>query len=285
MDPSGEINVNIFKNLFGSSSKNNGPTSYDPGGYVSKDVQEAYIRQTQKNGVFITSVFVGGAVAAWTPLGTTGFIGGAFTGAASGFSSGFVSGFGNSIVDGNNFSTSFKSGLSSGAFGAAVGGAIGGVSGGINAARHGRNFWTGDFKQYTPTEEIYASLDKEVYTNTDDYTVFNNSDKPVYYKPESGGYGLNNKISPGKGIHGYVDGLATSRNSELVFKVPGKYGVYPDAIVKSSGDIDLYFSPLDRAVLHIKNVQTGGTYRYGWLRLKDLDSHWKKLFDLAKIIK
>jgi hypothetical protein len=74
---------------------------------------------------------------------TSSFASGAAIGAVSGSASGGLLGAGNEWVSGG----SFKEGIVAGGKGALLGGisgaAIGGVAGGIDAARDGRDFWSG----------------------------------------------------------------------------------------------------------------------------------------------
>ena len=224
------------------------------------------------------SGFVGTAT-----VSSTGFIAGAGTGAASGFASGFITGTGNSLLAGNSFGQSLQNGWTEGVIGLGTGGLIGGIGGGIDAISNYRDFWTGNAKQYDISPAYYASIDggNEMFLNADDYTVINNSDYVAYYKPEDGKYGVGEyKIDPHKGIKVNVDGLATCKYTDKVYKVPGKYGYHPRPIIANSGEV--YFSKSNRVLL--KGISLTG-YSFGWMTLDQLDPSWENLFRSALLIK
>jgi len=212
-------------------------------------------------------------------LGNTGFIAGAASGAGGGFAAGFVGGFGNGLLQGNSFGNSLELGLKSGGIGALSGGIIGGVSKGLHAIRNGRNFWNGNAKQYPLVEAMYASSEGGTasYTNGDDFTVTNGSTKNVYYKPEDGIYGTSNKIKPGMGIKVGVDGVATMKHSNMVYKVPGKLWYDPKVKVGRLGDVSLRGDFNDWAL--------GWATDPGWKTRGQLDANWNRLFTLARIIR
>jgi hypothetical protein len=219
-------------------------------------------------------------------VSSTGFIAGFATGAAGGVTNGLIQGTGNGLLGGQNFGSAVESGLNQAWKQGLAGGVAGGVFGGLDAVSNERTFWTGNAKQYKGTEALYASLEggSDVYLNTDDYTVFNQSGKDVYYKPEDGVYGVSNKIKTGHGIKIDVDGIATSKYTNQVFKIPGKYGFSPNALVKNGGDVQLNFSTLDKAALNYQ-LWRNSNYHYGWSTLNQLDGNWKVLFDLARLIR
>ena len=231
--------------------------------------------------------FVGSAAAEIAP---TGFIAGATIGATSGFVGGFVTGVGTGLLEGQTLGQSLKQGAIYGGIGAVSGGLIGGVSEGIHAKmlNSERSFWTGSYKTYEGSEALYSSLDDgcAVYTDIDDYTVFNGSDKNVYYSPEDNSVpGLRDVIKPGKGIKADVDGIATKMHSDQVFKIPGKSIFRPNANVQTNGDVILHFDLSDKAALQYKQF-VNPNYRYGWLYQNDLPrtANWMSLFRLAKLI-
>ncbi len=219
-------------------------------------------------------------------VSSTGFIAGAATGASGGFAGGFLNGFGNATMEGQNIGTMLVSGLKEGGIGAAFGAVFGGITGGIHAEKNERNFLTGNAKTYEGTPALYANLDggSEVYLDADDYSVFNASGKDVYYKPEDGVYGVKNRIPNGHGIRLDVDGVATSKYTSQVFKIPGKSGYYPSAYVNIGGDVTLDFSA--KAWFALKYQQfIDPNYSYGWMTLNELDKEWEMLFELAGRIK
>ena len=83
--------------------------------------------------------FIGGG-----EIAASGFASGAAIGAGSGFASGFITGSGNAWMNGSSFIGGLETGLENGVFSGLSGGLIGGIYGGIDAARDGRNFWSGD---------------------------------------------------------------------------------------------------------------------------------------------
>ena len=116
-------------------------------------------------GAGVSSLIGGGAFGAGF-LGTTAaktavtsFASGSVIGASSGLAGGFVTGAGNSWMQGANFCQGLLAGAKAGGQGAVMGGLIGGISGGIDAARDGRNFWSGDIimkaKRAYPTGPDY----------------------------------------------------------------------------------------------------------------------------------
>ena len=235
------------------------------------------INATIAGGSF-ASGFVGSAT-----VSSTGFWAGAGTGAASGFTSGFLSGTGNSLLAGNSFGQSLQDGWKEGLMGLGSGAVIGGICGGIDAAINHREFFSGNAKQYDILPANYASTDggTEMFLNADDYTVFNNSDYVAYYKPEDGKYGVGEyKIDPHKAIKVNVDGLATCKYADKVYKVPGKYGYHPQPIIANSGEV--YFSKYNRVIL--KGISLTG-YSFGWMTLDQLDQSWENLFRSALLIK
>lgn len=239
-------------------------------------------------GAVVTGGAVGGIVNTAIAGGagvSTGFIAGFATGAAGGAASGFISGASLSVLNGDN-SDALKVGLNNAWKQGLSGGITGGVFGGLDAVSKGRDFWTGNAKQFKGSEALYASLDggSEIYYDTDEYSVFNQSGKDVYYKPEDGAYGISNKIKDGYGIKIDVDGIATSKYSKQVFKIPGQYGFSPNSVVNNGGDVKLNFGPLDAAALKFQQLRNPN-YHFGWSYPDQLDDSWNTLFELAKKIR
>ena len=273
---------------------NNGATGWELVGYIAVGAGAGALSAGIGAGVNAAiagnAAAGGGFIAGFTGTATissTGFIAGAATGAAAGVTNGLITGTGYGMLGGQNFGNAFvQGGLDQAWKQGLAGGAIGGVFGGINAVNNERTFWTGNAKTYEGTPALYASLDggSEVYLDADEYTVFNASGKDVYYKPEDGIYGIKNKIPDGHGIKLNVDGVATSKHTSHVFKIPGKYGFSPDAYVKPGGDVRLTFSTADKAALKAQQLMNPN-YKYGWMTLKELGSGWETLFKLSLMIK
>jgi hypothetical protein len=72
------------------------------------------------------------------------FYNGAMIGSAAGFAGGFTTGFGNGLMQEQSFGQALWSGTKSGLIGGASGALVGGIAGGIDAARDGRDFWSGN---------------------------------------------------------------------------------------------------------------------------------------------
>jgi len=194
-------------------------------------------------GAGISSAVVGGSFGAGfigssAALTSTGFAAGMASGLGAGASSGFVLGAGNSWLGDNGFGQGLLDGFKGGVIGGITGGITGGIMGGLDAASRGRDFWTGSFKQYDLTPNYIASADGSMifdqYSFPDNATVANMDKYNVYYKPEEGPYGIDNVVKPGKYIDKPVDGVATSRYSCKVFKIPddGRVIVMPGGNVK-----------------------------------------------------
>jgi len=237
-------------------------------------------------GAWFKGVAVGGAAGAagygagtlFAPLvGNTGFIAGAINGAAGGAASGFTGGAGEVWINGGSFQEGLRAGGQGAKFGAITGGAFGGVSGGIQATKHGRNFWTGNAKQFTPTPAAYASSEAGGRMFEENYTVYNGSDEIAYYKPEDGLYGIKNSIKPNSAINVPVDGVATSLYQDQVFKVPGKLWYNPRVGIWKGGHAAMY---LDNNDIFLHPFTNGG-----WKTLNQLDPSWSRLFDLARTIR
>jgi hypothetical protein len=182
--------------------------------------------------------FGAGFIGSSAALTSTGFAAGMASGLCSGLSSGFVLGAGNSWMQGGSFGQGVFSGFRAGVMGGVTGGLSGGIMGGLDALSRGRDFWTGSFKQYDLTPNYIASADGTMmfdqYSFPDNATVANMDKYNVYYKPEEGPYGIDNVVEPGKWIDQPVDGVATSRYSCKVFKIPddGRVIVRPGGNVK-----------------------------------------------------
>jgi len=222
--------------------------------------------------------FVGSSLA----HSTTGFIAGTLTGASVGLTNGFISETSNALLAGSSLGEALSNGLVGGYKSAILGGSIGGVISGLQSYSSGRNFWTGNANLYNISSEGLASINDDIVINKGKYTVANESGQDVYYKPEEGGYGLNNKIPSGKGITIDVDGIATSRYQDQVFKIPGKSFLRPYATVMMGGDVNLKFNIFDKSAIQIRSMTTG--YQYGWMNQQQLDPSWSKLIQYSRYI-
>ena len=235
-------------------------------------------------GAGVSSAIAGGGFAAgFTGASTasaTGFVAGAAIGGASGFTGGFITGTGNSLVAGDSFGKSLYNGLVDGTIGLCIGALIGGIAGGIDAYTSDRNFWTGNAIQYDVDVAYYASMNGGGNAYLDDYTVVNNSDHIAYYKPGDGVCGIEDCfIEPHKGIKVKVDGVATHKYSDKVYKVPGKWFFNPETTINFDGDV----------FVNINEIMSNGLnkvgYKYGWMTLNELDDTWQTLFKAALQIK
>lgn len=128
---------------------------------------------------------------------------------------------------------------------------IGGIRGGFEAALNHRGFFSGNAKQYDINPAYYTSIDggDEMFFYADDYIV-------------------------------NVDGLATCKYTDKVYKVPGKLKYHPQPIIANSGEV--FFSKKNRAILKVLSL-TG--YSFGWMAPEQLDSSWENLFRSALLIK
>jgi len=116
-------------------------------------------------------------------------------------------------------------------------------------------------------------------------TIINKDSHDVYYKPEQGEYGEGNVVKPGGRHRDPIDGVATSKYPDRVFKVPdgGRVKVLPGGEVK-------FLNPayVNAAVAYkkLENAWNGlPKYEYRWLPLNKLDSSWEILFQNALKIK
>ena len=245
-------------------------------------------------GAGFSSALAGGSFAAGfagtsAAVTSTGFTSGFISGGMAMATSNMITGAGNAWMQGATFGQGLREGVISSAKGLLIGSITGGIMGGLDAAMDGRNFMTGDYKQYDLQRNYIASADGtmfEQYSIPDNATVVNMDSYNVYYKPEKGeAYGINNVVKPGKYITKPVDGVATSKYTDMVFKVPGKWGSQPPINVFDGGDVGLCMgSKWTDATLIYKNLTTPG-YTYGWMTLPQLDNGWSKLFELARIIR
>lgn len=91
---------------------------------------------------------------------------------------------------------------------------------------------------------------------------------------------------PNKYIKVPVDGVATSKTRDFVFKVPewGRIKVLP------GGDVEFLNPTIVNFSAHLANIRSNFVYRvnytYGWMSQNQLsDSSWSMLFLLARLIK
>ncbi|HNR19437.1 MAG TPA: FG-GAP-like repeat-containing protein [Bacteroidia bacterium] len=156
-------------------------------------------------------------------ISSTGFVAGAAVGGGAGFTNGLLTGIGNGFVLNQNIGQAIAGGLNSAWKQAIVGGVTGGILGGIHAIRHGRDFWSGSYKQYelqTAATASTSNTPSDEYVYPEDATVANGDVYKVYYKSENGITGLKDYVSPGNYIKESVDGVATSKFTDQVFKIP-----------------------------------------------------------------
>jgi hypothetical protein len=193
-------------------------------------------------------------------------------------------------MQGGSFGQGVFSGFRAGVMGGVTGGFSGGIMGGLNALSRGRDFWTGDYKQYDLQRNYIASADGTMFEEyapaPSNATVDNTSKSNVYYKPEKNEpYGIKNVVKPGKWIDKPVDGIATSYSKDMVFKIPdgGRVRVLLD------GSVIITNPTVTGTKANLYSLYTtlrhGKPYQYGWMPLSQLDSNWEMLFRMALIIK
>jgi RHS repeat-associated protein len=221
-------------------------------------------------------------------VSSTGFIAGAATGVSAGAISGFILGTGNGLLGGQNFKSALGNGLDQAWKQGLAGGITGGITGGINASTNGRNFWTGNYKQYAMQRQLTASIDNnfllDEYNIPKDATVANGDSYRVYYRSENGEAGLRKFVKPGYYIKNGIDGISTSKYSDMVYKVPDGGRV----MVTPGGNVKLSMSSYNR--LKLNALQTFSSYQYGWLkssffeRIGAYDIGWRILYKAAPLI-
>jgi RHS repeat-associated protein len=166
----------------------------------------------------VGAALAGGSFAAGfagaSAVSSTGFYLGAISSASGGAASGFISGTAEAAVAGQR--DPIRAGLKGAAMGSLTGGLIGGISSGVTALSDGRNFWSGEYKEYIAKPELFVS--NGVTQGTEEIpghaTLYNSrySKFNVYYKTESGYYGMRgNRVRPGHYITEQFDGLTTPK--------------------------------------------------------------------------
>jgi RHS repeat-associated protein len=233
-------------------------------------------------GAGVSSAISGGGfiagLAGTSATASTGFLAGAAAGGSAATVSGFTTGFGNGLMQGQDFAQSLGSGVKDGLISGTIGAITGGIFGGIDALSRGRDFWSGSYQQYDLSLNHIAATDNDImfdqYSFSNDATIVNADQYKVYYKPEDGVYGTKNYVSPGKYIKYPIDGVATSKYTNMVFKIPdgGRVKVLLGGDVKFTNGYGLY------DILRLTN-------KAGWLPLSKLDNSWDMLFKLALSIK
>ncbi len=201
-----------------------------------------------------------------------------------------VSGTGNQLIEGEWLGGALVNGGLSQAWRQAIGGAVIGCAiGGIDAAIKGRNFWTGDFKQYDLDPALLANNDNmmaDEFTFPDDATVANADDYRVYYRSEDGVSGVRNYVKPGKYIKNPIDGVATSRYANMIYKIPNGGRVY----VGNGGNVKLSLGAINKTMLSAKQI-IDPSYQYGWVNISYFqninayDYGWRFLYGIAPLIK
>jgi len=229
--------------------------------------------------------FVAGALSAKEAITTTGAIAGAITGAASGATNGLIQGTGNALLEGSNIGDALDEGFTSSWKQALTGFAAGGIIGGIDAAAKGRNILTGSSKKYKMSKALLASGDNVIadeYVIPDDATLSNSDHSKVFYRNENGVAGMNNQLRHGEYITDPIDGVATSKFKNLIFKVPDGGTVK----VTLGGEVNLNMDIAARTKLGAYKLLKPD-YQYGWLdrnyfrSINALDDNWNFLFRAA----
>ncbi|HNR21280.1 MAG TPA: RHS repeat-associated core domain-containing protein [Bacteroidia bacterium] len=133
------------------------------------------LSSTLAGGTFAAGLMSSSQLAAMgiTPLVATGFANGVAIGLASGAAGGFISGLGNGLLNGNSFGESLQGGINGAAIGGLTGAVVGGVTGGIDAARQGKDFWSGksiykdlQFKGGFSSGQVIPREDFDDFVNT-----------------------------------------------------------------------------------------------------------------------
>ena len=126
--------------------------------------------------------------------------------------------------------------------------------------------------------ELSPEWHKKIIEPTLDYKVsgiilFNDSPKPIYYKPEDG---CTPQIIPAGKRNLYIkaDGVATMFSKTQVFKIPD----FAQVFITESGEIQYTAQTFALAIV------LGGWKDYAWLssRVGDDKKCWGQLFDAAK---
>ena len=228
---------------------------------------------------------VSGAVGGLAAGGITGLgFGAGFTsGLTGGLVGGFISGFGNTLLQGGNAGQALTNGFQSGTISGIVGGFTSGIAGGIAAKGNKRDFWTGGYKQYKLQHNYIASTNNDMlfdqYSIPNDATAANTDKYDIYVKHENDKQLLHefaNKVEPGHYIKDPIDGVATSKYKDLVYKIPDGGRVK----VLLGGDVALSMGFYDQAKLTAYQT-LNPNYEYGWLPLNKLDAGWNQLFEDA----
>ncbi len=214
-------------------------------------------------------------------VSSTGFIAGAATGASTGVTNGLIQGTGNGMLIGKNFGDAFvQGGLDQALKQGLIGVVTGGVLGGIHATNNGRDFWTGSYKQFDMEPALLASTDNVVsdsYIFPDDATVVNADSYKVYYKSENGVTGIKDNVSPCKYIKSPVDGVATSKYANQVFKIPdgGKVLVGMGGSVEFTNGYGFYEG--------LQLVNRAGWQNAQYFIDRGAYEGWKSLFNAANL--
>jgi len=220
----------------------------------------------------------------------TGFLGSAAVAGSAAAAGSFITGAGNSWMQGNSFGKGLWDGTKASLINGTTAAITAGIFGGIDAAMNGRNFWTGDYKQYKLQLSQIASTDngtiyEQYITPPGKPTIQNEDQYRVYYRPEDGKYGIRNYTEPGGYHYGPIDGVATSKHNNLVFKVPDGGRVK----ILFGGDVEFLNPTFARASAGLANINSlltaGKVYEYGWMPLSKLDRGWEQLFIWALTIK
>ncbi|MBO7625702.1 MAG: hypothetical protein J6S82_10445 [Bacteroidales bacterium] len=146
------------------------------------------------------------------------------------------------------------------------------------------DFWryewnrTADTTAATSLERLFETEDNS--SNLFSGSIINTSDFDVYYKPEKGECDETCLIKPRSFILNIrVDGVATCKYNDKVFKVPGKFFYHPGISILSNGNVAFIDS---ERIAKLAKEKIG--YQYGWMSLNQLDNSWKSLFFFAKKI-
>ena len=153
----------------------------------------------------------------------------------------------------------------------------------------GMKFWEKEWNSVGDPEESISVSNSNVEPP---YSVINNSNFPVYDKPEDGKASEKCIIPAGEKSLAQVDGIATVKYNNKVFKIPGKGPIRFSVVVENNGDVtfsSISSLPMIAASKIIDLISDKKNHVYGWVEEDYFhsmdDKSWDSLFSLAKTIK
>jgi RHS repeat-associated protein len=272
---------NFFNGLFGAQNMGSGFNPNIQGNaQIAADIAYKYSQVSAKIQLVAWSVAISaGTVGLGTMIGITGFVPGAIYGGISGAATGGLTGGARAYINDEDVEKGAKKGAM---WGGIIGGVSGGISGGIDATKHGRNFWTGRYSTRPIQNNLLASAKEIPYSEKQSY-LKNENTKKAFFKPEDGSTGYSDYVGSGKELQAGVkiDGVATLKYGDQVYKVPDGYG----AFINKSGEVSIYLNePIYGPGLWVNETFRG--YEYGWQAKAffGADTSWDTLFKFATLI-